>query len=213
VSSSGPESRAPSRDGASWAGRSVCPYDVSVILSIRPRGPVVGRPERHANAPAPVSAWRVRRRPDHRGRRRPVSNGRRRPVSNGRPASTGPRHGSAGPRRRSAGLARGPPPRPRRGAPQPAEHPPARRPVPGSGSAAGSHGGSHPRGGRSPRGLVSSPFRTSAGPGRGARAAAARPRPREPQRSRMSRPPPAIHPIDRPRRPAAPPPGASPLGA
>jgi hypothetical protein len=46
--------RAPSRDGASWAGRSASSSRLCAILSRDPGSTT--DPERHANAPAPVSA-------------------------------------------------------------------------------------------------------------------------------------------------------------
>jgi len=49
-SSSGRGSRAPSRDGASWAGRSASSSGFCAILSIRPRDSTCD-PKRHANAP------------------------------------------------------------------------------------------------------------------------------------------------------------------
>jgi hypothetical protein len=60
-SSSGRGSRAPSRDGASWAGRSASSSGFCAILSIRPRDSTCD-PKRHANAPGARGARRVRRR-------------------------------------------------------------------------------------------------------------------------------------------------------
>ena len=73
-SSSGPESRAPWRGGASLADRSAS-SELRAILSIRPRGNPVGvRPGRHTNAPAHRSAERVRRPGDDRSGPPRVSN-------------------------------------------------------------------------------------------------------------------------------------------
>ncbi len=89
------------------------------VLSIRPRGLAVGRPERHANAPAPMSAWRVRRRRDDRGRSEPVSNA---PSRLGRQGAPGEVVGGADGRqpRGPAGSPHGggplPPPEPAAGA-------------------------------------------------------------------------------------------------
>jgi hypothetical protein len=62
-SSSGRESRAPWRDGASWAGRSAS-SKLCAILSVRTRGSTILDPWRHANAPGArerIGAFVVRR--------------------------------------------------------------------------------------------------------------------------------------------------------